>query len=65
MLIGYSERGNSILGLAQIGPNKTQDDLGNYFTIISYGNGPGYATAQRENLTAEMFGESSTTFMID
>lgn len=58
LLTGYSDRGRNILGLAQLGGNKTRDDLGNHFTIISYGNGPGYNKAQRENLTEELFGKS-------
>ena len=54
--IGYSKRGQDILSVAHTGVDAQDYDLlGNRYTVLSYGNGPGYNVAQRENLNNEVF----------
>ncbi|XP_067948790.1 alkaline phosphatase-like [Watersipora subatra] len=51
---GYSKRGSSILSVASNDyyPQNLKDRTGNRYTILAYGNGPGFQTDnQRVNLT--------------
>ncbi|XP_067950021.1 alkaline phosphatase, tissue-nonspecific isozyme-like [Watersipora subatra] len=51
---GYSKRGSDILSVADndFDPSKLKDRTGNLYTILSYGNGPGFQTVdQQVNLT--------------
>ena len=54
---GYSQRGQSILSIANNTVKDINDLSGNHWTVLSYGNGPGYVNASaRPNLTEEYFG---------
>ena len=54
---GYSQRGQSILSIANNTVKDINDLSGNHWTVLSYGNGPGYVNASaRPNLTDAYFG---------
>lgn len=53
---GYSARGQDILSIANnsYNPEGLLDESGNYYTVLSYGNGPGFVPLEdRVNLTLE------------
>ncbi|XP_067948456.1 alkaline phosphatase-like [Watersipora subatra] len=50
---GYTQRGQDILSIANNSYYSSKDETGNYHTVLSYGNGPGFKSAEdRVNLTA-------------
>ncbi|KAF6024776.1 ALPL [Bugula neritina] len=51
---GYSHRGQSILSIANQSYYDSTDSNGHYYTVVSYGNGPGHKSVP-QNYTDEYF----------
>ena len=59
--LGYATRNQSILSVANNPFWDPKDQNGNLYSIISYGNGPGYVNStSKKNYTDEYFCKSTT-----